>query len=195
MDAKSQIDKQKKTVLDQAANKQKQDVEQLRTTATAKREAIAANLHALSKKIDEAQAAERAKISTDRANRVQKIAEDSQKKIASLPAIPKGLSKEETAKLTAERSDAIAKIRGDAKSEQQSVAADAAKKGADLSAGISSLKGSVQGTASLNRDKIASDIKGSLEQARTKYTTLKEAVKAKYESTYQAQYDAIKKNA
>ena len=193
--AKSQIDKEKHLVSDKANTKQKQELVKLQNNAQLKRLKISEDLKNLMAKLDKANSDEKIKLSNKRAEEVQRIAEEASRKISGLPPIPKGLSKEKTAELAAERSAAIAKIRGDAKSERENVAVDSAKKLGDLATGISALKGSAQGSANLNREKVASDIKGSLEQARKKYTVLKEAVKAKYEAKYQAEYDAIKQNA
>ena len=193
--AKTQIDKEKDAVLDQTAEAQKQAVKALRTNAMVKRKAIAKNLKILMKKIEEKSKAERQKISDDRAAQIEKIAAEVESKIAGLPNIPKGLDKAATARMRADRAAAIARIRGEAKTARETVATDAKMKGDSLSKATSGLRKSSQGSARLNRDTVAKDIKGSLQQARKNYTVLKESVKAKYEATYQAQYDAIKKNA
>ena len=100
------------------------------------------------------------------------ISLDTKAQIEALPKVPKGLSKEARAKFAAKRKEEILKIRGEAKAE---------RKGEQL-----------KGDAS--RKKVAADLKGVLDDAKGKYSQLRDKIKSDYDAKYQAEYEAIKSN-
>ncbi|TXH16183.1 MAG: hypothetical protein E6R03_05880 [Hyphomicrobiaceae bacterium] len=115
---KSQITAEKKLALEENANKKKEEVKGLQTTAKEKRKE-------LSEKIKLA---------------MKGLSEETKKKIEALPKIPKGLSEKARAKAALERKEKIAKIRGEAKDvrlDTRAGAVEARKKiGEDLKATV-----------------------------------------------------------
>lgn len=192
--AKNQIDTEKKATLEAIAAENQAALETLRSTATDTRKSISEKLKTLLGLLTNATENERTRISKDRQANLERIAEETKTKIAAVPEVPKGLSKERTAELRTERRLEIAKIRGDAKVERQQVAENSAAESAAISDSVADVKTSVKDAASKEREQVATDLKDSVDKARGKYALLKEEVKAKYEAKYQQEYDAIKNN-
>ncbi len=102
----------------------------------------------------------------------EKTANDVAQKIASLPPIPKGISKEKRSELAAERREEILKIRGEAASD----------------------KDSARNSASSDRERVRAELKETIEVARSAYESLKESLIEKYEVESQQEYEAIAEN-
>lgn len=83
-----------------------------------------------------------------------------------IEALPKGLSKED-------RAERVARIRATSNEEKDS---------------NKSIRDS-------DREKLATDLKATLDGARTKYKTAREAVKAKYERKLDSEYEALRTGA
>lgn len=162
------------------------------------REAIAAKLKEALSKLDETAETERDRIAGRRAELLQKATDEANRKIAALPPIPPNVGKAKAAQLAAERREAIARIKGDVKREREQIAADSAKEAETASEADSrqrgSARGSARGSTNLDREQVAAGLKDSIVKAQKNFTVLKEAVKAKYETKYQSEYDAIKNN-
>jgi uncharacterized protein YdbL (DUF1318 family) len=133
----------------------------------------------------------------------KKIAKEASDKIAALPPIPKGVSKERRQELAAERADEIAKIRGDASDkradlkaasslERESVSEDAANKQETLNENVSQTREEEKAAVDKKREEITTGLKATVDKARADYETLKSDLKAKYEAASQNEYEAIK---
>jgi DNA polymerase III delta prime subunit len=120
-------------------------------------------------------------LTEDRKEDLSDIKEDVNAKIAALPPIPKGVSKARRAKLSADRKEEIATIRGEAKEDRAEVSED-----------TKAAKTTERATATASREKVSADLKVSVNKARENYKKLKEELKANYEAEYQKEYDAIK---
>ncbi|WP_299488963.1 hypothetical protein [uncultured Gordonia sp.] len=190
--AKNQITEEKTKVLKDTADKQREAIENIRRGAQAMREAVAARVTELLAKVEAAEAEQRDRIAAERAEKLQAISDKAAKAIAALPPVPPGVSKERAAELAANRRAEIAAIKGDSKREREQVAADSADAVEKLSEGSDRIKGSARGSANLDRDAIVKGVQGAIAKAQKDFDALKEAVKAKYETKYQSEYDAIK---
>lgn len=169
---KSEVTKEKVQSLDIAAQDHKAAVELLRTKGVEQRKAISDKIRNILDRITASATQQRAQIS-------DKV----QAEIDKLPAIPKGISKEEAAKLSAKRSEDIAKIRGNASNDRKS-----------LTTSEKTDRSSTTNTGSAERQAVATEIKGSLDKARTTYETAKETIKAQFESDLNSEFNAIKTN-
>ena len=167
---KDQVKGERKEAFDTAKEDQKKTVQTLRAGALARREK-------LRDKLKTAIAA----LTENRKDDLEDVSEDVDSKIAALPLVPKGVTKERRIKLSAERKEKIAEIRGEAKEERASVSTDTKE-----------AKTKTRETASVDRTAIATNLKGSIDTARSNYKKLKDDLKAKYEAEYQTEYDAIK---
>lgn len=190
--AKNQITEERTKVLKDLSTKQQEAIANIRQGAQAMREAIAARLTELMEKLEAAQTERLDQIAADRAEKLQAISDRAAKAIAALPPVPPGVSKERAAELAANRRAEIAAIKGDSKREREQVASDAADEAQKVSEGSDRIKGSARGSANLDRDAIVKGVQGAIAKAQKDFDTLKEAVKAKYETKYQSEYDAIK---
>lgn len=193
-DAREQIDREQKATLDATSRAQEEALAAIRSGAQAMREAIAAKLKEALSKLDETAETERDRIAGRRAELLQKATDEANRKIAALPPIPPNVGKAKAAQLAADRREAIARIKGDVKREREQIAADSAKEAETASEADSRQRGSARGSANLDREQVAAGLKDSIVKAQKNFTVLKEAVKAKYETKYQSEYDAIKNN-
>lgn len=162
--SKEKISEAKRKELDQASASKKASFEQTRNIAEQRRTEIREKLRALIERLTEGITIESREASA---------------KIKALPPIPKGLSKEDAAKAHAERSEEIAKIRGEVAKDRE--AASSEKKGARAS-------------SSSELEQVRGEMKATLESARANYDKLKESLKAKYETESQQEFEAIKQN-
>lgn len=191
---KSKVGEAQNAELDAAAEAHKQAVESIRKMIGLMREAITQKLKEAMDKITQASEEEHARIAEKRAAKLEELAKETAKKIAAVPKVPKGLSKEVAAQAAAERSDALAAIRGEAKQQRQKVVEDAADEAENFDKGVGNITEAARGSANLDRQKVAEGLKGAVENARKQLEAKKQQVKAKYESVYQSEYDAIQKN-
>lgn len=192
--AKNQIDAQKKTTLDTANAENNAAIEATRTAATAKRKEIAGQIKAFMQRLSEQATAERENLSTVQQAELERISSKAEADIAALPEIPKGVSKEKRAELTAERSQKIAEIRGEATLERSNVRDAISTNRKALSTEVSSVKDTARETATAERERISGELKSAVETTKANYEKRKEEIKAKYETAYQTEYDAIKNN-
>lgn len=123
------------------------------------------------------------RLTANRKADLEDIAADVESKIAALPPIPKGLSPKQRQERALERSEEIAKIRGDAATDR-----------ADVSADTKATKTSERESVKAEREALGSELKASIDKARETYETLKTEMKAKYEAETQSEYDSIKKS-
>ncbi len=162
--SKVQIEAAKQKELDAAAATRQASMDKIRKTAQLRRDEIRNKLNALLDTLTKSTTAQ-SKAATDQ--------------IKALPPIPKGLSKAEAAKAHAARSAQIAKIRGDVSNTR--AAAGLQKKGA-------------RDSSHAEVAQVQTQMKATLDSARTSYETLKKSLKAKYETTTQKEFEAIKQN-
>lgn len=212
--AKNQIGEKQKAETQVASEAHKVEVKQLQEDAKARREEIAGKLHDLLKAIasqrpdrikelaDKAESDAKA-LDTKQKEESARIREEAAKKVAALPPIPKGVSDEQRARLTAQRSKEIADINGTAqadlkkladktKSDKQAISDGLDKARKDLSAKLASDSKAGRDQATAERDAVSNDLKVSVDKAREGYEAIKEYLKAQYEATSQQEYDAIK---
>jgi hypothetical protein len=123
--------------------------EQHRANATAARERITAKIKALNEKLSESTNAQ-----------IKKLQEQT---------IPKGVSKETRARLTAEKKEKIAKLRGESKTERN--------------------KNSESGRS--ERTQVATDLKNVVAATREAYKKAKTDLDSSYEDIYQSEFDKI----
>lgn len=134
--------------------------------------------------------------------KLQKIADDTKAKMAAVPPLPKGASKEEKAK----RQQLINSIKGEAKTQSGKVITETnlgKSNVRNFGAGLKAI-GSQNATAKANMAKpsnkqqtaeIAAGLKASVDGARKKLQASRVGLKAKYETIYQSEFDAIKQGA
>lgn len=193
-EAKEKLAAEQKATLDATSRAQEEAIAAIRSGAQAMREAIAAKLKDALSKLDDSAAKELDRIAAQRSEKLQKATDAANRKIAALPPIPANVSRAKAAQLAADRRQIIAQIKGDVKREREQIAADSAKEAASFNEGVSRQRGSAIGSANLDREQVAAGFKDSIIKAQKNFTVLKEAVKAKYETKYQSEYDAIKNN-
>lgn len=212
--AKNQIGEKQKADAVAASEAHKAEVERLQEGAKARREEITGKLQDLLKAIasqrpDKTQEiADKAKSDQEALEAKQKeesarIREEAAKKVAALPPIPKGVSDEQRARLTAQRSKEIADINGAAQtdlkkladkteSDKQAISDGVKTARKDLSDKLSNDRKAESDKATAERDAVSNDLKVSVDKAREGYEAIKEHLKAQYEATSQQEYDAIK---
>lgn len=155
-----------------AAEAHKAAIEQIKTTAAARQEEIRAKIKEIL-----------TNLANDTKAQIEQITKDVADQIAALPEIPKNIGKNARAKLVEKRQEEIDKIRGDAKTKIQGVSSGAqAKKNSEIASSRSST------------EQIKSDVKASVESARSKYQELRQALKDQYDTVRQQEQQAIKAN-
>lgn len=192
--SKQQIKEARTAELDAAKEQTRQDKEELRSVARSYREELSAKLKTVIDKLSDYSSTEHEKISEASAAERERISSEVDRKIAALPEIPKGISKERRAELAAERKAKIAKIRGDAKAERSDLTSSTKQERAALSSAVKDEKNANRQSTKVEKEKLASDLKATITKAKEMYDTLREEIKAKYEAELQTEYDAIKKN-
>lgn len=183
--AKNQIDLAKKQELKSASVTNVAIIKQLHDNADAKRQELSAKIKLLFEKISKDTTEQTNKLSEVQKQENKRISEEATSKIAALPPIPKGISKEQHAELASKRAEEVARIRGDAKKESDAL-------GIKVTTDRNNSKKSAREATSAQREVVNSELKASIEKARTAYQSLKENLIAKYEQKAQAEYDAIK---
>lgn len=211
---KDSIKTEKKEKVDAAKNEQKSKTEQLRSNASESRQRISEKLKSLNE-ILTARAAEIRKsanskkesdldsASKEYSTKSESIENKTNSAIKQLmdQEIPKGISKDERAKLIAERDEKIQKLRDESASEKAK-ASDELHKGqanANTSASskkealnsISAEKKSNSQNAATERQQVASELKSAVSAAREAYKKSKTDLNSTYEEIYQREYDAI----
>lgn len=214
--AKNQIAERKKADLDTASESRQATVEQLRAVVQKQREQISAALQSALQQLSDRRAAEAKNISAAKKADLEKLAEShdaksaaireaAAQKIAALPPIPKGVSDDRRAQLTAQRAQKIAKINGDAWGELVDLATDTSnnrdnivastdKKRTALAESTTNQREKVRGSALASREALASGMKSAVDKARSDYEARKEQIKADYEAAAQREYDGLRAN-
>lgn len=190
---KKQIGEAKKGERETASEAIKSVVEQAREAATARREEVSEQLSLLLKTLTDNRKSESEKISEMKKREAKKISEEASRKILALPPIPKGISKEQRAELSAKRSEEIANIRGDATNERSALSGKIESEQKALSDESNKDIAKKRETSIAEREKVTSELKATVKNARAEYETLKDNLKSKYENATQQEYDAIKR--
>lgn len=214
--SKNKLGEMQQEEFDAASEEKRVAIEQIRETAQAIRTEIREKLVEVLSQISEGKQSIVEQINVDRAEKLEelsnvvkgeleRIARETQQKIDALPPVPKGLGIEATRKLTEERSEELAKIRGDAsiaRNETKEVAnqikgsirQQASEEKAAVSIESKNLKTAQRESSSSEREQLGADVKASIESARSNYETLKNDLRISYESKLQTEYEAIKEN-
>lgn len=167
---KSEVGNNRKAELAKAAESNKQAVEELRAAGEERRKAISDKLREIMDGISATAAAEN-----------ERISKEVEAKIARLPRIPKGISKERAAQFAELRRQEIAKIRGEAGVERES-----------LGEAVTNTAASERSAAKQLGEEVKATVKASLEKARSDYESAKEEIKARYEAELDTEYEAIR---
>jgi hypothetical protein len=211
---KNQIGEAQKAELKGLSEANKQFLEKARTTAQARREEISSKLKTLletltqqkkddAESVDAAEEAEMQRVDEERATKSRKIREDAQKQIDAIPAIPDGVRGPARERLVAAREKKIARINGnaardigtvraDAAAEREAISAEADAVRSDLSTQNQEQKQGSRESSRVDREKVSTDLKATVEKARADYEAGKERVKADFEAKKQKEFDAIK---
>ena len=160
------------------------EMKALRDKATEKRTEIRDKLKAIMEKLT----AERKDDLADLTAESEDIKKQVEAKIAALPPIPDGITSKQKAKLQAERTEEIAKIRGDAAEDRKDISEDKKSVSADTKAKKTTERESVKA----EREAVGTQLKATIEKARESFKTLSDEIKTKYEAEYQSEYDQIK---
>lgn len=214
--AKGNIAKAKTKELDTASVNNAKAMAMLRENATNKRKVISKKLSELIAKISKDRSGEFDKLGDFRSKtleasskalkaRLEKIAKEADDKIAGLPPIPDGVSKEERTKLATERREKIAKIRGDAFTQRKTVSDDFSKKNKEFVDTIQTKRAAVADDANKKKDvgsdssaktreAVANELRGGIEKARSNYQALKEGLKVKYQQKSDQEREAISRS-
>lgn len=135
-----------KDLLEKATKIRQQDANVISDQQKNESERISKRAENQKEKISKAAKREIEKLSKMQARMNERISEEASQKIAAIPPIPKGISSERRAKLAAERSEEIAKIRGTADTRRKS-----------LSDSIKTEKGAISVEAKVQRDSVTKD--------------------------------------
>ena len=169
---KDQVQKERKESLIDAAENKQQAVAQLREKAQERREELREKLRDIMESLTDNAQTSRERIS----NQVDAA-------IAALPKMPEGLSKEDAAKFAAKRREEIARIRGEAKESRTKLGEE-----------TKSVRGVERGKMAEERVRVATELKSSVDSAREKFKVAREAIKAKYETELDREYESIRAN-
>lgn len=169
---KNKVEEERKQALETAAESNKQAVTQLRTSVQGRRDEIREKLRAVMERLTNESKTER-----------ERIAKETEAAIAALPEMPKGLNKAQAAEFAAKRREEIARIRG-----------DAAETRAKYGEAVKYVRGVERGKLADERTKVSEELKSSVAKARDRYKSAREAIKAKYETELDREYESIRAN-
>jgi len=167
---KNQIDEKHKLDVKNAALNQKKAMEALSLSAKKRREALTNRVKLLTMQTQNTAKAKQ-----------ERIKREIEAKIAAIPQVPEGLSKQETAALNAKRNEQISALIGEGEGQIKAVGKDANENKKQISTSIKA-----------DRVKIVKDVKASVVSSREKYKQAREALKAKYQAELDSQYNTIK---
>ena len=169
--AKNSIKEEKKGKVENAKNEQNAKIAAHRAHAEESRQRITARLKKLNEALTAKASAKRKKNSEDVNAKIKKIQEEE---------YPSGISKEEKAKMVAERKEEIAKLRGEARADNAKVTKKTSKE-----------RSSNSQDAKEQRQVVATELKGAIAAAREAYKAAKSQLDASYEEIYQREFDKI----
>lgn len=212
--AKNQIGEAKQRDLQTAATANQANLKQIHDIAKQRQQAIGTKIKALMDKIN-ADAQKRAQTTSTKHQEemqrlaekhqkdAEKIAQDAKDKLSALPAIPKGIPPELRDRLVAQRSDKVARIQGDAqksrkdldtkyKADTDAVKAAAKKDSTWIAANAREKREKQQAAGTDERTVVSTQLKATVDKARADYESLKEKLKARYETTLDTEFNKIK---
>lgn len=189
---KNQVTEEKKAAEEDNRTQRTETIEALREKASGERTKIREKLKLVLSRLTEDRKDDLVDVTEERKADLERIQAKVDAKIAALPPIPRGVSKARRAKLSEERREKIAKIRGDAKVERSEISDAAKDERKSISEDTKAKKSTEQESTKATREKLGADLKTSIESARANYEKAKEDLKAKYEAEYQTEYDKIK---
>jgi hypothetical protein len=149
-----------------------QAIAQLRASAEKRRDALREKFRSIMEKVTAKGSAER-----------ERISKEVQAEIDRVPEVPKGLSKAVTERLQEKRREKIAAIRGEGRADRVSLSDRASK-----------YRSTVRASTTQDREKIKTQLRASVDKARSNYQAAKEQIKAKYEAEIDVEYEAIRQN-
>jgi hypothetical protein len=177
-----------------AVQANKETVARIRTLITARRQQIIDQVGAYMEALATESEQRREKIAKSREEKLQKIAEDAEIKVASLPEVPKGISRERAAALNAERRRKIAQIRGDAERDRGVVAEAAESELEKLNSDITKKRGAVRNFGRNEQERARKQLQTSLQEAKDNFNRARFLIKAKYNQDRQTEEDAINRS-
>lgn len=236
--AKDKITTEKKDLVKETGNEFKADIKNIRDEAHNRREKLSGLLKDLlakatllrqhdatvisqeQKKQSERIAATAKKqlerLSKQHSRELERISKETTAKLAALPPIPKGISAEKRAELSAKRSEEVAKIRGTATKERDSLSSavnaerktiseTADKERKAISEKTSSKREALSKWSTADKTKhrervgsereaVATELKATVDRGREGFKKSIEDIKAKYETKLDTEYAAIKNN-
>lgn len=212
--AKTKIKEAKTNETEKASEDRKVFVEKARDKAQAARKDISEKMSKLfasigddrrtdMRKLSEERAAVTRQIAAYRAKKMREIAEKERAALDALPPIPKGITDEQRAKLVAERQKKVDHIRKasdgyrnkvlqDIDARRQEFANKTREKQQNAADKATKAKGLVRDFSDKDREAIKSELKSTIDKAKSNYETLKKNIVAKYEQKSQQEYEAIK---
>lgn len=187
---RSRVQAEKVSKTEAARAAKKSAIEKTRAQAQQLRTSLADRMRAFSEALTKRHSAAGKKITEDASEARQKIADKLKRDIAAVPEVPKNLPKAQRAKLQAERTEAIAKLRGQASKDREDLNADVAGDRQSERASNQQERQSATENASKERARVA----GELRTAITKHLDAYKAARAKIQSESNATLDREFKN-
>lgn len=191
---KDQIGKAKKFETKALSSDRKTQTDAIRAQAKIKRERISAKLAARLKIITTQTTNKRQTLSAQKKAQLANVKAATDRRIAAVPEIPKGLSKEARAKASADRAAKIAAIRGDANKVKDKLYNTSKASTTKLSNESRWNKAVERNSAKQEREALAFYTKASVNRARAEWNAKKEQIKAKYEAEYDREFESIKRS-
>lgn len=210
----SQVAAKNKTDVKTASVAQTAKTKQIHATAQARQKELADKLKGIMHELSLKHQAESKKLTADRKNESvtltdaqkresKRISDDATAKLAALPPIPKGLTKEAHAKAAADRAAEVQRIRGEATNQRNTLMSGTKQNRASLSADTKAQRQGLTGgsradalaqraSATQERKKVAADLKATVANAQKNYKALRENLKNKYQATLDKEFQAIK---
>lgn len=205
--AKSNIDAEKKSATKNLASTHKADLEKMRVSAKTQKEQIQTKINTLLYLLKVKQNETKNRAASERKNRldavqakarlqVEKLQKEAEKKINALPPLGDNPSKAQVD----ERNRLLASIGKDLKSNILSITKKASEDSRAIVKSTALPKQDTSQSRQLSAERsqklasISNELRNGLKSSQEKYQTMKKGLATKYESVYQQEFDAIKRN-
>lgn len=193
-----------KTLLEKASDLRSRDSGIISKRSKDASEKISENVRQQNERIAKRVKKETEKLAELKARETERISAEASRKIAALPAIPKGISAEQRAELAAKRSEEIAKIRGTAtkdktaltdavKSETDKIHKNADAERKKVAEDADKEKEALSKATSAKRENLAEWSKADKTKHRERIGSEKEAVRSELKATIETGRDLFKK--
>lgn len=154
----------------------KKDVDKIRSSANARKAALAAKLQEVLQKLNTEQDIKQKALDIEKTKKLADLAADKEAKLAAIPPIPDNASPALYARLQSKRIKAIQKIKRESNTKEAAVKDEHLKKLSDVNKEADKVRTFVREVTRAQQDQAKADLTKSIDGAKQRYETLKKGL-------------------